>query len=405
MDQFSDVDPSRGAYHSRVSNTLRLDFVGRLDGARRTPQGGLRAPANLTRVGVLTYRNADGTERRELRPPEEVFAEDSLESLKLAPVTIGHPGVVGPSNYKALAVGVVGENVKPSGIFVRSDVLVQDGETVGRIDRRELEELSCGYQVRLDMTPGVWEGQPYDCVQRDIRYNHVGLGPKGWGRAGADVRLHLDGGQGAEDVAVSHYDSGSMTPEEQARLEAERDTLKARNAQLEADLAKARTDGARPSGGEGSGSAIPPRDPDPVEIDRRVLSRLDLLDSARVVLGAAYTGRVPEHRADGTTGERLASDLEVCVAIVKKVDPEFKADGRSPEYLRARADMTVEQVRRADGALARLNAASGSPSPDAATGETDSAKALAKARADFLAEQERACTNAAPAGATVKPKA
>lgn len=385
--------------------SLRLDFIGRLDGARRTPQGGLRVPANLTRTGVLSYRNADGSVRRELRPPEEVFKADSLESLKLAPVTIGHPGVVSPANYKSLAVGVVGENVVPSGIFVKSDVLVQDGDAVGRIDRRELEELSCGYEVRLDMTPGTYQGQPYDCVQRDIRYNHVGLGPKNWGRAGNEVRLHLDGGEPGEGVAVTHYDSGNMTPEELAKLEAERDTLKARNAQLEADLAKARADGGgqkpAPQNSSGTGSPI---QIDQGSIDRQVIARLDLLDSARVVLGASYNGRVTEQRADGGTVERLATELEICRAVIAKADPTFKADGRTPEYLRARCDMTVEEVRRADGKLAQLNAASGARSDNGVTGlETDSSKALAKARTDFLDEQTKAFTNAAPAGAMVKP--
>jgi hypothetical protein len=44
-------------------------------------------------------------------------------------------------------------------------------------------ELSCGYQCRLDPTPGIYEGWPYDVVQRDIRHDHVGVGSIwGWGR-------------------------------------------------------------------------------------------------------------------------------------------------------------------------------------------------------------------------------
>ena len=45
----------------------------------------------------------------------------------------------------------------------------------------------------VEPTAGVWEGEKYDGIQRDIRYNHVGLGPEGWGRAGSEVSLRLDG--------------------------------------------------------------------------------------------------------------------------------------------------------------------------------------------------------------------
>jgi uncharacterized protein len=49
-----------------------------------------------------------------------------------------------------------------------------------------------GYEVREDHTPGTWNGQAYDLVQRDIRYNHVALLPPGSGRAGRECALRLD---------------------------------------------------------------------------------------------------------------------------------------------------------------------------------------------------------------------
>ena len=38
-----------------------------------------------------------------------------------------------------------------------------------------LKELSLGYNLDLDETPGEWEGQPYDAVQRNIVINHLAL--------------------------------------------------------------------------------------------------------------------------------------------------------------------------------------------------------------------------------------
>lgn len=53
------------------------------------------------RIGIQLYRNPDGSVRRELRPPEEVFNADSLASFKGKPITIGHPGRLIPATLKA----------------------------------------------------------------------------------------------------------------------------------------------------------------------------------------------------------------------------------------------------------------------------------------------------------------
>lgn len=383
-----------------MNTCLRLDFVGRLDGLQRTPQGGVRIPAHLTRVGVFPYVQPDGTVRRELRPPEEVFAEDSLATLRLAPVTVGHPGEVRADNYRSLAVGIVGENVRQSDRFVAGDVIVQDAATVAQVGST-LEEISCGYRVRLDMTPGTWEGQPYDVVQRTIRYNHVGLGPKNWGRAGNEVRLHLDskdGGPG-EDVSSTHYDSGmALTPEEiaaKAKLEAERDTLRTENERLAKENAGLRSD--QRSAPETSGGKI---DPDPKAIDALVTKRLDCIDAARVVLGPQFDGR-----ADG---KRL-SEREVCLAVIAKADPAFRTDGKNDDYISARFDFIVEAAKRSDAAHAQVqHAATGSTTTTAPATGADPSRAdgtsteLEKARNEFHATNAATLKNAAPDCAAFK---
>ena len=57
------------------------------------------------------------------------------------------------------------------------------------LKKYKMRELSCGYNLRLDETPGVWEGQPYDAIQRDIEINHLALVDKA--RAGEQARLNL----------------------------------------------------------------------------------------------------------------------------------------------------------------------------------------------------------------------
>ena len=58
-----------------AESPMRFDLAGLTGRAQRTPQGFLRAPAWVTRVGVFPYRRADGTVQRELRLPEEVFGD------------------------------------------------------------------------------------------------------------------------------------------------------------------------------------------------------------------------------------------------------------------------------------------------------------------------------------------
>jgi hypothetical protein len=172
----------------------RVDF-GRFDGTKvsRTPQGGLKVPAALTREGVFMYRNADGSTRREYRPADEVFNTDALSSLEDAPVTDLHPTeMVSAKNHGTLAKGHV-RDIKQDGRFVMATMLVQDAGLIAAIDRGERKEISCGYTCKLDMTPGVSPaGEAYDAIQRGITYNHAALLPVGAGRAGREVALRLD---------------------------------------------------------------------------------------------------------------------------------------------------------------------------------------------------------------------
>ena len=178
-----------------MTRVQRLDFAGTVRGVVETPQGGRRMPAVLTRVGVLRYRDETGREWGELRPPEEVFAPESLATLRAAPVVDLHPDVkVTTENFQALSLGHVHDDVAPEDErLVVGTVTVNAGPAVRKIDAGERKDTSCGYEMTPDRTPGVWEGEPYDVVQREIRYNHVGIGPPGWGRAGSEVSLRLDG--------------------------------------------------------------------------------------------------------------------------------------------------------------------------------------------------------------------
>jgi hypothetical protein len=124
---------------------------------------------------------------RVFRPAEEVFSRDAMASLAHRPVTLDHPADnVSAENWKDLAVGDVGDEVVRDGEFVRVPLKIMDAKAIDSIksDRRE---FSLGYSIVLDMTPGEHDGEAFDAVARDLRYNHLAAVKAA--RGGADLRI------------------------------------------------------------------------------------------------------------------------------------------------------------------------------------------------------------------------
>lgn len=170
------------------SRFSHVDSIGKFE---VTPEGFLRIPAAVTRVGVFNYKQPDGSVIRELRLPEEVFNPDSLASLKSIPITNDHPreGMVTPANAKSLSVGATSDEVETDEevVSTRLNIFAQDGIDAVKAGRNQ---LSCGYVLEKEMTPGVWKGQPYDLIQRNIRYNHLALVDSA--RGGDQLTFRLD---------------------------------------------------------------------------------------------------------------------------------------------------------------------------------------------------------------------
>ena len=166
----------------------------------------------LTRVGIFEYHNPDGTIRRELRLPEEVFAAESLASYKGKPVILTHEaGMIDSDNVQQEQIGTILSEGMQDGDNVRAQIIIHDAH---KLDYG-LRELSLGYTQTPDETPGVWNGQPYDAIQRNIQINHLALVEKA--RAGEQARLNIDGEeQGGNQMSKARKDG--LTPEEIARL-------------------------------------------------------------------------------------------------------------------------------------------------------------------------------------------
>ncbi|TFL14210.1 DUF2213 domain-containing protein [Pusillimonas caeni] len=319
----------------------------------------------LTRTGVFVYRDPQGQERREYRPPEVVFAADSLNAYKGIPITDGHPGKVTSKNVKQHIVGTVMSEGRQDGDDLAADIVIHDPSPV----EAGKKELSCGYEVTFDETPGVSpQGERYDAIQTSIKPNHLALVLRG--RAG-NARLNLD----AADEAANHQeepsamdkirlDSGlsyEAAPEVIQEVNRLRQDLTAANA--DKDKAEARADTAEAKVTELEG-----------QIEQ---VRQDAHDGAvaRLKLEAQAKELGVEFKAD-------AKDREIQEAIIKKVRGDsFKMDGKSDDYVAAAFDLAIaeKQVRQDTVAATRqaMNQDGGN--------QTDQPMSASSARAKYVA--------------------
>lgn len=173
-----------------ATQAYRIDR-GLLQDPKRMPSGQLKIPALLTRTGVLLYELGDGSIIKEYRPPSEVFNPQSMASLEAAFITNNHPvGMVTIADAKEHTVGLLDGQATRDGIHLAAMLTVFEENTLDDINHGK-REVSCGYTALIEDSPGVTpEGEAYDTIQREIRYNHVAIVHEG--RAGAACRLVMD---------------------------------------------------------------------------------------------------------------------------------------------------------------------------------------------------------------------
>lgn len=303
--------------------------------ATRTAEGFIRDAPVVGRTGILHYKNADGTDRYEYRPPEEAFDAESLASLMGKPITIGHKAMVNANNAAAVApIGTVLTRGRQDGDTIRADIVIYDLPTDAR-------ELSCGYTLELDETPGIApDGTRYDAVQRKIRYNHVAVVRKG--RAGI-ARLNMDGSQESEDEGERNfmekvridgleYEAAPEVVryisklEEKARADkAEADKAQAKMDALEADLKKEK---------EAHAADVKAHED---AFDAKVKERIDLLDTAR------------KFRIEKADAMDDASIKKAVIASVRKIN----LDGKSAEYINAAYDLAKADAEQRDDSMGK----------------------------------------------------
>jgi hypothetical protein len=347
----------------------RLTFTPRR--AERTPEGYLRCDATVARVGILEYPQPDGSVKREYRPPEEASDPKSLATFGGKAVTLEHPPeMLNAGNTRQYAVGFTGTEVVYDQGFVRVVVTITDQEAIDAVLRGDAVEVSAGYEVDVDETPGFTpDGQPYDAIQRNIRCNHLALTRRG--RAGPDVRLHLDRKEAmaqltldnavfevpeAVAAAVSTHLRAQRRDQEEEEKEKRFGSLLegmgSRLERLEACSEKMRQDQEgiqeqlnqlktmlerlllrleemlpEPKDQASESETMEGEEPSTEALDSLVEERFRVVNAARKVLGDSYDWR-------GKKTEEIQLDVLRSAGI--------PTEGRTPEYLRARFDALVE---------------------------------------------------------------
>lgn len=183
----------------KLRQVLRLDSI-KLDGTYFTDEGYLVDHPIVTSVGIFEYANPDGSIHRELRLPEDVFKKESLQSYKGKPIIITHDaGVVNKDNVEDETIGTILSEGYQDGNNVRVEIVIHDTD---KLKECGLRELSLGYNLTLDETPGVWNGQLYDGIQKGIVINHLALVANA--RAGEAARLNIDGQETKPKIGRAH---------------------------------------------------------------------------------------------------------------------------------------------------------------------------------------------------------
>src|SRR6185437_9614816 len=153
---------------------------------------------NISKVGVFPYAgNQIGSPELEpdkiymvYRPEESLSEPETIESFKLIPFTdehamLGSEDGMMPAEEKGVH-GVIGEDVYFEAPYLKANIKIFSEKLKNLINEGK-KELSIGYRCLYEYNPGVYNGDSYDFIQKEIRGNHLALVEEG--RSGHDVSV------------------------------------------------------------------------------------------------------------------------------------------------------------------------------------------------------------------------
>ncbi|GEM_PF-803154 len=282
----------------------------------------------ITKVGVFSYLGSEigapEADRvyRVYRPQEELENPETIASANLVPWIDEHEflGVDGTPAEKKGVQGTTGESARFEYPYLRNSIRAYSDFMKNLIDRGKVE-LSPSYRCRYEFSEGVFDGQQYDAIQRDIRFNHLASVKEG--RTGPDVAV--------QDCLTITYDSAEfinmeITPEMEQALRALIEKILAEQAAAVSDNDPNKQPGA---------DADPPAAP------------------------AAPAAVTPEAKAaveeTAAAAEQATSAVESATAAIEEVTAALEEVQAAAEEVKAAP--TADSKKALDAALAKLGAA------------------------------------------------
>ena len=357
----------------------------------RTAEGFLKGRAIVTSIGVFTYKRKDGTIQRELRLPEDVFSIDTLNSMKLKPVTLNHPTeLVTSDNADKLQVGSLGDNPSSTkqettwngnpvpwkditdGINCAIDMVITRKDAIDAIINGK-QALSMGYTCDLEQAqPGAtWCGVEYDFIQHNIRYNHCAIVDSARAGDNAKIELRADSDDAVLEDIVTKTDGGETMLKkinlDGIDYEAEAEVIKAlQKADAKAEKAeKEKEDACNEK--KTMDKKVADMEKKVTEFEKRISeleaerdSAKEKADGLEKELEKAKADSADPKRLDAAVKEKMEllhnaakanvevkedmSDMDIKKAIILATFPNAKFDGKDDVYVQARYDATVEML-------------------------------------------------------------
>ena len=318
---------------------------------KKTKEGYLKGTAYISKFNnVQRYFNADGSERFEFRPKDEVLKQEALESLKGIVITCEHPrdSFVDSTNVDKFTVGYTGESIIINENKVGINLTITHKDAIAQIQRGK-RGLSVGYSLTLRKEDGVFEGKKYTHVQEGIIANHLSIVQEG--NAGPDVKINTDSRQEHrvdslefemenEEVNMDSVQENEVKEVVEDKVEVKEvveDKVEDKTEDKVEAVVTANTDSLESAIKNLNSlveklTIIKNNNDSDKGFQEAVFARCNLLDNAKKVMNV----------------DKLhdKSDRFVMEEVLKSKDKTLNLDGKSEDYVKARFDLLIESVKK-----------------------------------------------------------
>lgn len=270
----------------------------------------------LGRVGILKYKPGDFAKRipkhiaekdviKVLRSPDELFDNNSVVSHEAKPITIKHPPKWVDSNtYQITSHGHSGDKIRVDGDFIRGDLYVTSKDAIEYVEKIG-DQISPGYDTFIEWTPGTYNGEEYDGIQRDILVNHFAIVKRA--RGGDKMKLE-DEHMGEENVKTSKIRLNDELTVEIEKEQADKVTRFFESIQDSMDTLKEKSKTLKAE-------------------KESVLKELEILKAERDATQAQIESL--KERVSDSAIEAAVKERQAVVSAAKLLNPNVKTEGKS----------------------------------------------------------------------------